>query len=197
MASVIESLLGPEVAGLLYGKQGKQEYPCQAEPMKDPPPRLMAFLYLLARDKLSTGEVEALMIAAERSDTTKCCNPHLESLARAYCTVLVGLEAEAMDGAEKALRGIREQLEEAGLWTSNGHKSLARLIADLQDHRKQAERMNAEIERLRGMVRDDQAWEAKLQRYDSALNGIRLARAVDADTLRAMASEALGIQVDA
>ena len=138
MDGLVEAILGRDAAKLLGFEPKTTDYPCQAEPMDDPPPRLMTFLYLLARDKLPVGEIEALMISARDATGTQGCNPHLDQLARSYCQVLVGGEHETMQAAHIALEGVREQLETAGLWKDNGPASLASVIAELQHHRAQS-----------------------------------------------------------
>ena len=197
MADVITDLLGAEVAELLGFSVPKprQEYPCQAEPMKDPPPRLMTFLYLLARDKLAVGAIEALMISARDAPGTKGCNPHLDQLARSYCQVLVGGEHESLEQAHEALQSIRERLEEHGRWTGNGYESVDRVVSDLRDRVAQAERMNAEIERLRGALRDQQAGDMKLSRYEDTLRTIAEDNTRDVMS-RSLASAALGEHSD-
>lgn len=67
------------------------DWPCQQEPAVDPPPRLLAFLYLLLRDGMpAPGDVEGAAInVSEHHDNADYTNDHLEGYARALCTHLL------------------------------------------------------------------------------------------------------------
>lgn len=170
-----------------------ERFPCQATPMADPPPALLRLLYHLLRDELEVGAVEALLLDARKATTEdQYSNPHLEGLARAYCTTLVGEDHEAMELAGRTLTAIREQLEEAGLWVmGDGHEAVARLIKQNTKQRDSAERMNAEITRLLERVRDIEAAEVKAERYRAGLEKIADAD-VSADSLRGYARSTIG-----
>lgn len=105
-------------------------FPCQSEPMKDPPPRLLHLLYRLLRDEVVAGYIDEILLEGGKPAEHEYSNPHLEALARAYCTQLVGGEQEAMDRAGDVLETLRIRLEKAGVWDeqTQGIAALDKLI---------------------------------------------------------------------
>lgn len=64
------------------------DWPCQQDPMEDPPPRLLAALYLFLRDG-SPGDVEQKMLNVASLEPTDFTNGYLEDYARSLCTYLL------------------------------------------------------------------------------------------------------------
>lgn len=83
---------------------GPGEWPCQRVPPDKLPPALVSFLYRLHRDFVQPGVAEQVMLdirthAGRDPDYT---NEHLEALARAHATELLGILA----GLEDAVRRL-------------------------------------------------------------------------------------------
>lgn len=58
--------------------------------MLQPPPRLLAALYVLLRDHVAPGDLEqTCLLVSDHADGTIFTNPYLEGYARALCTYLL------------------------------------------------------------------------------------------------------------
>lgn len=69
---------------------GPGGWPCQADAMSNPPPRLVAALYEIARDYVQPGDLEQVALTVNSvADDTEFTNPHLESYARALTGYLL------------------------------------------------------------------------------------------------------------
>lgn len=66
------------------------DWPCQRAPMEDPPPRLLAALYVLLRDQVQPGDMEQIMLMIRDHDAKSTfTNDHLRGYALALCTYLL------------------------------------------------------------------------------------------------------------
>lgn len=96
--------------------------PCQQPPMDDAPPRLLRLIYKLLRDEMEAGGVEQMLVDDQSASAgDEYCNPHLEALARAYCTHLVGEDYAVAAAALKTLDALKARLETAGVWDEETH----------------------------------------------------------------------------
>lgn len=65
-----------------------EDWPCRTE-AQDPPPRLVAALYVLMRDHVQPGDLEQVMLQVRHeAENTVFTNPHLEGYARSLATYL-------------------------------------------------------------------------------------------------------------
>lgn len=70
---------------------GSPDWPCRTQEVPNLPPRLVGTLYVLMRQHLTTGALEEVLLQCEsKSENTQYTNPHLEALARAHATYLLG-----------------------------------------------------------------------------------------------------------
>jgi hypothetical protein len=131
-----------EMVGAVSGADGS-DFPCQAEPMQAPPPRLLHLLYRLLRDEVPSTAIEEILLDSRATDNgAKYSNPHLASLARAYCTEIL------QGSAEEVLQMIRRKLEERGVWQGTGHDTIEYLL----DERTKKHVLADEIAAVHGML---------------------------------------------